>query len=72
VPLWAASGSGAISRQVLGTTVIGGMIAASLIAIFFVPVLFFVVERLAHGGLKHKAATEPVAEPLAVDKAGAH
>jgi hydrophobic/amphiphilic exporter-1 (mainly G- bacteria), HAE1 family len=45
VPLWRASGAGAISRQVLGTAVIGGMMAASLIAIFFIPVSFDVVER---------------------------
>src|SRR5581483_3699835 len=45
VPLWRASGAGAISRQVLGTSVIGGMMAASLLAIFFIPVSFDVVER---------------------------
>ncbi|MGC2402552.1 MAG: efflux RND transporter permease subunit [Acidobacteriaceae bacterium] len=45
VPLWAASGSGAVSRRVLGTVVIGGMLAASLIAIFFIPVTFDLVER---------------------------
>ncbi len=47
VPLWIATGSGAVSRQVLGTAVIGGMMAASLIAIFFVPVTFDVIERLS-------------------------
>jgi len=46
VPLWTASGSGAISRRVLGTVVIGGMLAASLIAIFLIPVTFDVVEKL--------------------------
>jgi HAE1 family hydrophobic/amphiphilic exporter-1 len=46
VPLWTASGAGAISRQVLGTVVIGGMLAASMLSIFFVPVSFNVVERL--------------------------
>src|ERR1700760_3035434 len=45
VPLWRAFGAGAISRQVLGTTVIGGMLASTIIAIFFVPVSFDVVER---------------------------
>ena len=45
VPLWIATGAGAVSRQVLGTAVIGGMLAASLIAIFFIPVSFDVVER---------------------------
>jgi hydrophobic/amphiphilic exporter-1 (mainly G- bacteria), HAE1 family len=45
VPLWIANGAGAVSRRVLGTAVIGGMLAASLIAIFFIPVSFDVVER---------------------------
>jgi hydrophobic/amphiphilic exporter-1 (mainly G- bacteria), HAE1 family len=45
VPLWTASGSGAVARQILGTTVIGGMLAASLIAIFLIPVSFFLVEK---------------------------
>jgi hydrophobic/amphiphilic exporter-1 (mainly G- bacteria), HAE1 family len=47
VPLWIASGAGAVSRQVLGTAVIGGMLCASLIAIFFIPVAFDAVERMA-------------------------
>ncbi|MEX2208812.1 MAG: multidrug efflux RND transporter permease subunit [Myxococcota bacterium] len=50
VPLWIASGSGAISRQSIGTTVISGMLAATLIAIFFVPVLYVLVEKLAKRG----------------------
>jgi HAE1 family hydrophobic/amphiphilic exporter-1 len=48
IPLWTASGAGGISRQVLGTVVIGGMLASTLIAIFIVPVTFAVVERLTH------------------------
>jgi len=48
VPLWTASGAGAVARRVLGTTVIGGMLAASLIAIFFIPMTFDLVERLAN------------------------
>jgi len=50
VPLWIASGSGAISRQSIGTTVIAGMLAATVIAIFLVPVLYVMVERLANRG----------------------
>jgi HAE1 family hydrophobic/amphiphilic exporter-1 len=50
VPLWTASGSGAISRQSIGTTVIGGMLAATGLAIFIVPVLFVLVERFATRG----------------------
>jgi hydrophobic/amphiphilic exporter-1 (mainly G- bacteria), HAE1 family len=45
VPLWLAAGSGAVARQVMGTTVIGGMLAASLIAVFLIPVSFFLVEK---------------------------
>jgi HAE1 family hydrophobic/amphiphilic exporter-1 len=46
VPLWMASGSGAIARQVMGTTVIGGMFAACAIAVFLIPVSFCLVEKL--------------------------
>ena len=37
VPLWTATGAGSVARQIMGTTVIGGMLAASAIGIFFVP-----------------------------------
>ena len=46
IPLWTASGSGAVSRRILGTAVIGGMLAASILAIFLVPVSFDVVELI--------------------------
>jgi HAE1 family hydrophobic/amphiphilic exporter-1 len=58
VPLWRASGSGAVSRQVLGTAVIGGMTASSAIAIFFIPALFYLVEKL--GGAKHEKVGVPL------------
>jgi HAE1 family hydrophobic/amphiphilic exporter-1 len=45
VPLWTASGAGSVARQIMGTTVIGGMLAASVIGIFFIPAIFYVVER---------------------------
>ena len=58
VPLAIASGSGAVSRQVLGSAVIGGMLAATIIAIFLIPVCFVFVERLmARFSRKTKAAT---------------
>jgi len=50
VPLALASGAGAISRRVMGMAVIGGMMAASFVAIFIIPVTFFVVEKLSHRG----------------------
>jgi HAE1 family hydrophobic/amphiphilic exporter-1 len=45
LPLVISKGAGANSRQILGTTVIGGMLAATLIAIFIIPVTFYVSER---------------------------
>ena len=46
-PLWFASGAGAVSRRILGTVVIGGMLAATCIAVCLIPVTFYVIERLA-------------------------
>jgi hydrophobic/amphiphilic exporter-1 (mainly G- bacteria), HAE1 family len=45
VPLWTATGAGSVSRQIMGTTVIGGMLAASALGIFAVPAIFYLVER---------------------------
>src|SRR5205814_2181281 len=45
IPLWTASGAGSVARQIMGTTVIGGMLAASAIGIFFIPAMFYVVSR---------------------------
>jgi len=45
IPLWTASGAGGVARQIMGTTVIGGMLAASAIGIFFIPAIFYVVLR---------------------------
>ena len=45
LPLVISKGAGANSRQILGTTVLGGMLAATLIAIFVIPVTFYVSER---------------------------
>jgi HAE1 family hydrophobic/amphiphilic exporter-1 len=47
VPLWIASGSGASSRRILGTVVITGMLAATLIASFLIPFVFVQIERLS-------------------------
>jgi HAE1 family hydrophobic/amphiphilic exporter-1 len=49
LPLAVATGSGALARQVLGTAVIGGMLAASGIAIFLIPSGFCIVERFMVG-----------------------
>ncbi len=50
VPLWIATGAGAVSRQIMGTTVIGGMLAASFIGIFIIPSAFYIVEKLSGAG----------------------
>jgi hydrophobic/amphiphilic exporter-1 (mainly G- bacteria), HAE1 family len=60
VPLWIASGSGAAGRRILGTVVIVGMLAATLIAIFIIPVTFYVVEKLT-GAAKKRAPAEEMA-----------
>lgn len=52
LPLVLATGAGAVSRRTIGFTVLGGMIAASTIAIFIVPVLFVVITRLSYGQKK--------------------
>jgi HAE1 family hydrophobic/amphiphilic exporter-1 len=56
VPLWTASGAGAVSRQIIGTTVIGGMVAASFLGIFLVPAIFYVVEKLSGADKAHGPA----------------
>ncbi len=45
VPLWMASGAGSVARQIMGTTVIGGMLLASSVDILLVPALFTLVEK---------------------------
>jgi HAE1 family hydrophobic/amphiphilic exporter-1 len=54
LPLWVASGAGSVSRRILGTSVITGTLAATAIAIFVIPMLFVVVERVTqrHAGVK--------------------
>jgi HAE1 family hydrophobic/amphiphilic exporter-1 len=69
VPLVRASGAGAVSRQIMGTAVMSGMLAASLIAIFIIPLSFYIVERFASGGVPRKAEAESPTTPTA---SGAH
>jgi len=54
VPLWTASGAGSVARQIMGTAVIGGMVAETFIGRFFVPAIFYVVEKLS-GAERRKA-----------------
>jgi len=62
VPLWTASGAGSVARQIMGTTVIGGMLASTLIAVFIIPVLFVIVEKISHRktGINVGPATDPL------------
>src|SRR5271168_1953868 len=50
VPLWIATGAGSVARQIMGTTVIGGMLAASFIGIFLIPGIFYLVEKWSGAG----------------------
>ena len=49
LPLAFSSGAGAVARQIMGTAVMGGTTAASVIAIFLIPVMFYVVQKLFLG-----------------------
>ena len=57
-PLWIAVGSGSAARRTLGTVVIVGMLADTLIASFLIPVSFYVVERLSRRRQEREAAAE--------------
>ncbi|TIP93174.1 MAG: efflux RND transporter permease subunit [Mesorhizobium sp.] len=59
LPLMFSTGAGAASRQSIGTTVFGGMVAATILSLVFVPVFYAVIEQLRERGSK----SEPVAEP---------
>jgi len=59
VPLWIATGAGSVARQIMGTTVIGGMMLASGIGIFFVPGIFYLVEKWSGAGKQPSAGTLP-------------
>jgi HAE1 family hydrophobic/amphiphilic exporter-1 len=64
LPLVIAKGAGANSRQILGTTVMGGMLAATLLAIFIIPVTFYVAERFSPK--KPEPAAKPGAAPAPI------
>jgi HAE1 family hydrophobic/amphiphilic exporter-1 len=62
-PLWIASGAGASARRILGTVVIVGMLAATLIAIFIIPVTFYLVEKVTMRFSKKHADDLTTPEP---------
>jgi HAE1 family hydrophobic/amphiphilic exporter-1 len=59
IPLWTASGAGSVARQIMGTTVIGGMTAASVLGIFTVPAIFYLVERWSAGARERLVTAGP-------------
>ncbi len=60
VPLAIASGPGANSLRAIGTGVIGGILASTLVAVFFAPFFFWLLERLSE-----RAGTKAAADPTA-------
>ena len=63
MPLVIATGSGAVSRRILGTAVMGGMLASTCIAILIVPATFALIERLSHRGDSEGGEPAPQVEP---------
>lgn len=73
LPLMFSTGAGAASRQSIGTTVFGGMVAATILSLVFVPVFYAVIEQLREGRGQSEPASEheqdniePAAEPTPV------
>jgi len=58
IPLWTATGAGSVARQIMGTTVIGGMLAATALGIFVIPAIFYLVEKWS--GAEKEAAHGPL------------
>jgi HAE1 family hydrophobic/amphiphilic exporter-1 len=67
VPLWTASGAGAVARQIMGTAVIGGMVAETFIGRFFVPAIFYIVERISGARQKPLSLIPPAETPAQGD-----
>ena len=64
VPLWTASGAGSVARQIMGTAVIGGMLAATAIGIFFIPAIFYLVETVSGAARAPRSTDEGNAPEL--------
>jgi multidrug efflux pump subunit AcrB len=64
-PLWVATGAGAAARRMLGTAVVSGMLAATLLGVFIIPALFVAIERLS--ARKPQKVEEAVSERAPVD-----
>ena len=63
VPLWIASGAGSVARQIIGTTVIGGMLAETFIGRFLVPAIFYVVEKFSGAEKRNALPLAPARAP---------
>ena len=59
VPLWISSGAGSVARQIIGTVVIGGMLAATVFGIFLIPSIFYLVEKWSGAGKERGPAQVP-------------
>jgi HAE1 family hydrophobic/amphiphilic exporter-1 len=66
VPLFIASGAGSVGRQIMGTAVIGGMLAATCIAIFIIPALYVLVEKFSERSSR-KSQAIAIAAPVEGD-----
>jgi HAE1 family hydrophobic/amphiphilic exporter-1 len=67
VPLWVATGSGSVARQIIGTVVIGGMLAATIFGIFLIPAIFYLVEKWSGAGKEPAPAKIPTPSPAPGD-----
>jgi hydrophobic/amphiphilic exporter-1 (mainly G- bacteria), HAE1 family len=63
IPLWTASGAGSVARQIMGTAVIGGMLAASTVDILLVPAIFYLVEKISGAARAQGPALEMLPSP---------
>jgi HAE1 family hydrophobic/amphiphilic exporter-1 len=70
IPLWTATGAGSVARQIMGTTVIGGMLAASALGIFFVPAVFCVVEKFSQAERRKASPASAMPAPAEVPGTG--
>jgi hydrophobic/amphiphilic exporter-1 (mainly G- bacteria), HAE1 family len=70
IPLWTATGAGSVARQIMGTTVIGGMLAASALGIFFVPAVFCVVEKFSKAERRNASPASAMPAPGEVPGTG--
>jgi HAE1 family hydrophobic/amphiphilic exporter-1 len=61
MPLLVATGAGAVSRRALGTAVFGGMLLATVAGVFFIPFLYYVVQRMSEA-VGRKKVPEPAPE----------